>query len=144
MARRLLVVEAILTLAVARLAIAVLPFRSLQRFLTRDSNRAERSGEARNARVASVRAAIESAARRLPGQTVCFPRAVAAQSMLRRRGIGTTLYYGAARSCEEGLIAHVWLQDRDTGILGHELAPRYKVLAQYTAGPQKEGFVTHG
>ena len=139
MPRRFLVVEAIVALGIARMGIAVLPFRWLPRFFTREPNRPGRSGEARQAVVTAVRGAIQAAARRLPGQTMCFPRAVAAQSMLRRRGIVTTLYYGAATSEEEGLTTHVWLQDREAGIVGHELAPHYNVLARYTSGRQKEG-----
>ena len=137
MNRQILVVEAIVALGIARLGIAVLPSRWLARFFTREPNRPERSGEARQAVVTGVRRAIQAGARRLPGQTMCFPRAVAAQSMLRRRGIGTTLYYGAATSAEDGLTTHVWLQDQETGIVGHELAPRYRVLARYTPAPEE-------
>lgn len=56
---------------------------------------------------------------------------MAAQAMLRRRGIGTTLYYGAMTSPEGQLQAHAWLQSEDGGVVGHEAAPAYNVLATY-------------
>jgi hypothetical protein len=75
--------------------------------------------------------AISAGAARLPGQTVCFPRALVAQFMCRRRGIDATLIYGAAIS--DGLTAHVWVQDGDEGIVGCEDSGRFSILARFPA-----------
>jgi len=64
-------------------------------------------------------------------QTTCFSRAVAAQSMLRRRGIASTLFYGVAVFPGSGLRTHVWLQDGADGIVGHLAAKDYHPLARY-------------
>jgi hypothetical protein len=74
---------------------------------------------------------IDVAAWFLPCEMACFPRAIAAQTILRRFGISTTLYYGAATSPESGLTAHVWLQDGGEVIVGHHEAQDYQVLARY-------------
>jgi hypothetical protein len=58
--------------------------------------------------VQSVRWAIAAAARHLPWQPVCLPQAVAAQWMLRRRGIASTLYFGIAPGPEYQ--AHAWVR----------------------------------
>lgn len=129
--RRLRIVEAMLFLIAARVAIGVLPFGWLVRLFTIEpTRRPPRDDGGRRARE-DVRQAIASAARHLPGASLCFPRAVAAQAMLRRRGLPTTLYYGAAVRPGEGLVAHVWVQHEEEGIVGHEVALQYRVMARY-------------
>jgi hypothetical protein len=129
--RQLLVLEASLYLVVARLLLWLLPFKRLAWIFRLQPKRVSLSRESRGGLIADVRQAISSAARRLPGDSVCFPRAVAAQAMLRRRGLGTTLYYGAARSPERRLQSHVWLQDGEQGIVGHEQAGEYWVVGRF-------------
>lgn len=67
----------------------------------------------------------------LPFKIVCFPRGFAAQAMLRRRGITTTVYYGAASRSGRGLVTHVWVQDGAEGVMGLRAATGYKVIAKY-------------
>jgi hypothetical protein len=129
--RYLRIIEAAVWLIAARAAIALIPFKRLVRFFVLKPRPVDLSPEARQRALDEVRRAIASAAHRLPGEFVCFPQAVAAQAMLRRRGVPTTLYYGAALVPGEGLTAHVWLQDGETGVLGHESAMTYRVVARY-------------
>lgn len=129
--RRLLALEAALCLVVARLIIWLVPFKRLVWLFSFQPKRVGLSCESRGSLIAEVRHAIGSAARRLPGDSVCFPRAVAAQAMLRRRGVETTLYYGAGRSPERRLQSHVWLQAGEQGIVGHEQAGEYRVVGTF-------------
>lgn len=76
---------------------------------------------------------INVASQLLPGQTVCFPQAIVGQALLRRLGIGATLYYGAAVLPGRGLTAHVWLQDGPKVILGEIEGQDYHILAHYPA-----------
>lgn len=133
-ARRALLIEAAVSLLLARLALRVLPFRRIAAWLNRPPQRTELTGEERERIRKEVVWAIERTARQLPGETVCFPLGLAAQAMLRRRGISTTLYYGAATLPERGLTAHVWVQDGDEGVVGHREAGSYHVLARYPEG----------
>lgn len=135
MRRRLLAVEALVLLVVARIAIAVFPYRWLARAFSIETRTPELSGDARAEAIRSVQRAIAAAATRLPWESVCFPRAATAQTMLRRRGVATTLYYGAALHPGQGLTAHVWLQDAEHGVIGHETAGRYRILATYPDAP---------
>lgn len=147
-ARRVLLVEAAFDLILARFALRVLPFRRLKPFLARCVKRPEVSGPARKRLRADVVWAIGAAARRLPGKVVCFPRAIVAQAMLRRRGVGTTLYYGVTTLTEPGPTAHVWVQDGDEGVVGFGQKSWYRVLACYpegqTASGHTEGTDTEG
>jgi len=126
-----LFLEAVLLLAWSRVALRLLPFRHIAWFLDlpllrQRSDIPEREQECKN-----VEWAIGRGAMVLPGETVCFPRAIAAHVMCRTRGIDTTLYYGAAILPDSGLTAHVWLQDGLTGVVGKDTASAYCVLTQF-------------
>ncbi len=127
--------EALLCLSAARLALWMLPFARLAWFLKHSGQ--DKLHDAERTRVREgVQWAISEASLYLPGETVCFPRAIAAQMMLRRRGITTTLYYGAATLPTRELKAHVWLQDGAIGVVGHETAGEYHILARYPEAKQ--------
>ena len=111
--------EAACALTVAWAAIKILPFRMLMR--TTNIGRApdERSVADLNAVMVEVRRAIKRAARRLPWTIVCFPEALAAHWMLRRRGAPSQVHYGLRPSVEK-LSAHVWVTLAGEIIVGEE------------------------
>lgn len=129
--RKWLVVEAAFYLFLARFAVAVLPFGKLVWFLERRPKSQGLCETQRGLLRKEVSWAIAATAAHLPGKTVCFPRGIAAQAMLRRRGIAATLYYGAATIPDEGFVAHVWVQDGEQGVVGHLEAGQFNVLAVY-------------
>jgi hypothetical protein len=53
--------------------------------------------------------------------------------MLRRRGISSVLFFGAAPDGESGLAAHVWVRSGDFDVVGGKLATRFAVLASFPA-----------
>jgi hypothetical protein len=134
--RRLLLAEAVLNLAASWLAIHALPYRWLIKGFRRPLRGPQVRGEGRTYRVNEVRWAVDAASRGLPWRMKCFPRAVAAWWMLRRRGIPTVLYYGGATTAERGLTTHVWLQDGSHGVVGVAQAQGLAVLARYTAADE--------
>ncbi len=129
--RRWMLREAWVYLLLARLAIRFIPFRRLSWFFQRPAQRPEAAGEVRARIIKDVRWAIWTNTRHQRERIVCFPRAIAAQAMLRQRGVSTTLYYGAASQSDAGLTAHVWLQDGELGLIGHRTAAGHKVLARF-------------
>ncbi len=135
MASRIVLTEAAVYLLAARLALDIFSFQRLTRLWGRTSERPELVGVARVRARGEVRNAIMTIWRRAPKQTTCFHRAIAARAMLRRRGVSTTLCYGAANLTNRGLTTHVWLQDGDEGVIGYGIAQRdrYHILARYPA-----------
>lgn len=132
--RRALVTEAALLLLAARFAVRWIPYRRLTWFFERRAAGPEVTGERRLRLIKDIRGVIYQITGHGPDSIfVCFPRAIAAQAMLRRRGVSTTLYYGAQTVPGEGLKTHVWVMDGDIGVIGSLLAPGYKVLARYPA-----------
>ena len=128
---RVLVLEAALWLAVASFAIAVLPFRHLGRLAGIPIRRPQLPSQTRVTEVRRIRWAVVSTARRVPWRAVCFQQGLAAQFMLRRRGISSVLYYGAAPDKQNGLSAHVWVRDGDIEVIGGEAATRFASLVAF-------------
>ena len=128
---RLLLLEAMFCLATARLAIAALPFRHIGRLAAIPVRRPEPPQPKRLIEVCRIRRALLACSRRVPWRANCFEQGLAAQLMLRRRGIHSILYYGAALDDQRGLSAHVWVCDREMDVVGGELASRYAVLATF-------------
>lgn len=124
-----LLLEAAAELIAAGLVIRWLPFREI----LRRAGRAEReplAGTAnRQAICDRVKWAICACASRLPWRPLCFPQGLAAQRMLRRRGVPSIFYYGAQIE-NEGMSAHVWVCDQGRVIVGGRVPPDMRVLLQ--------------
>lgn len=118
-ADRLLLAESFAALSAARCALALLPprwiFRWLQRPLHKMPAQQPESPE-------RIRWAVLTVARYGPLSFVCFPQALAAHAMLRRRGIGSIMHYGVRRSADRQIRAHTWLEVENRMLLGGESA----------------------
>ena len=116
---RLLLLEAFAALSAARCALALLPARWIFRWLGRPlrTKRASVPGAPER-----IRWAVLAAARYGPLSFVCFPQALAAHAMLRRRGISSIMHYGVRRSADRQMRAHTWLEVDHRMLLGGETA----------------------
>ncbi len=131
LARRALAMEAAICLVGARLALLLVPFSWLARrwgaFVSATDPRvpAEQSaGAGRCAeRAVQISAAVTTASRRLPFQTLCLPRAMAARWMLQRRRIPSIMHFGAFRATEQPFGAHAWLEAEGVEVTGYPLGP---------------------
>ena len=104
-ARRRLVAEATLWLALAGLALLVLRFRTIARHLGQGLTPAEAAAKMANASVADgdpltlvrdIGWAVRRAADHVPFPALCLQQALAAKFMLRRRSITGALHLGVA------------------------------------------------
>ena len=127
--------EALLSLAVARLIVVAVPFRKVGHIASRPLLHVEPSLEIRAAAIRRVRWAVHAWARRVPWRALCYEQGLTAQSMLRRRGIHSQLYFGAAPNDRTGLAAHVWVRVEDTDVVGCEIADQFAVLAVFSTQP---------
>ncbi len=130
-----LLLEAFVLLGAARLAILLVPFHRLAGHLGR--LHAETPAEVSPVELAQARRigwAVVRAACVTPWVSNCFPQALAARLMLRRRAIAATLYLGVAlsgSSDQRTMEAHAWLRCGSliiTGGPGHE---RYTITARF-------------
>ena len=128
---RILLAEAVGTLAVASIAIRLMPFRKVVGALTAPTFRDGRDNVGDFQTIARTRWAIEACARLLPWRIVCFQKGLALYRMLHHRGIPCLLHYGVAQDEQRGLRAHVWLTYEGEAIIGAEEAPHFACLATY-------------
>ena len=128
---RVLLFEAMVALTFASLVIATLPFRNVMRLAEIPSANRKLAPEARIALRYAVQWAVSRGAQRIPWRAMCFPQALAAQWMLRRRGIASVLYYGAAPDDARGLIAHVWVCDGEIPVIGGAASAGMALLAKF-------------
>lgn len=128
-----LVAEALVAVAFAGFAIRLWSFNRILQFVGRPPAMASLSPAERAAIGARIGWAVPAAAKRLPWRATCFPQGLAAQWMLRRRGIAGTFYYGASIN-DASLDAHVWVMDGERGIVGVREASAMRTLVQVTAG----------
>ncbi len=127
---RLLLAEATAILAIASIAIHLLPFRRVVGAVTR--GRLGNADEAASlSEIGRARWAVEACARRLPWKIVCFQKGLAIQMLLRRRDVPTALHYGVAQDQERGLSAHVWVTYEGEAIIGGDRAAEYTCLATF-------------
>lgn len=128
-----LLAEAMILLAFSSAAIRFLPFTRIGKLA---SGRLGRKSLGPTDRLAAeVAWAVQACARRVPWRAVCFQQGLTSQIMLRRRGVDSTLYFGAAMGAESELAAHVWVKAGQTEVVGCQEAAGYAVLATYPPAP---------
>lgn len=85
--------------------------------------------------VATLRGPVRGWGRRVPWRALCFESALALRLMLARRGTGSTLHYGIART--DGLKAHVWLSVGDEIVIGGAEADGFTEVGTFPPGPPR-------
>lgn len=131
---RALLMEAMLLLAIGSLFIAVLPFRMVAALTAWGGRTADPSHDRIRLR-RRVGWAVQACASRVPWHAMCLQQSVAAQWMLRRRGVPATLVLGAAIDSKDGLIAHAWVRDGEVTVVGGDNLVKYAELAAFPSAP---------
>lgn len=135
--RGALLAEAALRLGMARAALRLRPFESVARrfggFVAPGTapaaDGAAEGGGAEAAR--KVAWAIAVAARRLPGEYLCLPQALAAQAMLRGRGVAACLHLGAGREESGPFEAHAWVEAAGVEVTGYPVPRQLRELGRF-------------
>jgi hypothetical protein len=135
--RRWLLLEAFATLLAARSSLVLLPVRWIFRWLESPPRHPAVSDDA--GIVESIRWAVLTVARYGPLSFVCFPQALAAHAMLRRRGIRSIMHYGVRRSADRRMRAHTWLEVDHRMLLGGESAMLFAPIHSTGTGTEGTG-----
>jgi hypothetical protein len=104
-AERWLALEAVVMLGLAQFVLLIVPFRHIAAGLRRMPETAVHDRELNR----RVREAVTLAARNMPWNAVCLPRAITAKMMLARRGCGSAVHFGATLGKDGKIDAHAWL-----------------------------------
>ena len=126
---RVLLVEAVVALGLARLLILTIPFRWIvPRLEARPRHRAQMAHRA--ASIRQIEQVLGVVSRRTPWRSNCLAQGLAGKAMLARRGIASELSLGVARE-DNRLAAHAWLQCDGRVITGAEGRERYTVISTF-------------
>jgi hypothetical protein len=111
---RTLLVRALLTLAVARLILWLLPFKTVRKLLT------PRRLGARSSVITTERVqwAVNNAQRVIPDAT-CLPQAVTAEALLTRAGHPVLLRIGVMKTTAGKFLAHAWAESEGRIVVGN-------------------------
>ena len=132
-AHKLLIMEAVFWLCLAKVAIHAASFRKLSELLGKHMHKAAPSISTTNEKntVANVSYAIWTASESLPFGAKCLVRATAGKWMLWRHGYASTLFLGATMNDEKGLHAHAWLKCGDIFVAGFNGHQEFKVVSYF-------------
>ena len=131
--RRRLLWEALIALALARFAMLLIPFRRIAAWLGTPGTEGPHNATAGQVEVATeVGWAVSCLARRVPWDSRCLAQAIAATWMLRRRGLESTVTFGADRGDSRDFVAHAWLRFGPRLITGSVGCEKFKTLTSLT------------
>lgn len=135
---RALLLEALLSIGLARVAIRALPFRRVAAMFHLEQGESTGSLPLELVdRAARVGWAVRTASIRVPRQSTCLTQGLAGMAMLRRRDIPGTLTLGVAkgRTQSEPIEAHAWLRCGDTILTGGSGHVTFTVISSFRMAP---------
>lgn len=128
-------IESLVILTMVKLQLLLLPY-SKWRFQsacfqceTLKNNRPE------VAQIQAIARAISGVARTLPWQAKCLDQAIAADYMLTRRKLPSTLYLGMAKNETAQWIAHAWVRCGNEWVVGYRPHDHFTVVGTYARMP---------
>ncbi|MDP9485753.1 MAG: lasso peptide biosynthesis B2 protein [Actinomycetota bacterium] len=119
-ADRRLLIEATLLLGMVAPGLRLLPFETVRRLMARAAQTLARSQKSDDDSAKRAVWAVMAASRYVPraGAGVCLTQALAAQTMLARRGHPALLRIGVVKDEERRLQAHAWLESGGEVVIG--------------------------
>jgi hypothetical protein len=144
--RRGLVAEACLQLALAEIRLRLLPLkhqglRDLEPAGTASSPGAPGATQEQVDRqtASDVGWAVTRIAAPFPTAAMCLAQAMAARAMLRRRGIGSILHLGVAKSRAAPFEAHAWLEAAGVEVTGYPVPPHLREIGCLVSDRARRG-----
>lgn len=129
--QRGLIAEAMLLTWLARLAVRLIPFSWIVRWIEHKASSHQSAKIPEPALIYSLRRAVKTASRNALWKSVCMQQSLAMYSMLSRRGYGSTLRMGAKINPEGKIEAHAWLESNGQVILGEDGMAGMTPLARF-------------
>ncbi len=126
-AEKWLLIKALVLVWLVRLALWILPFSWTKSILGRWNNNPPSRLAAKRLPAERIAWAVTRSSRLVPGARHCLTQALAAHSLLLRRGYPTSSHIGVARDEAGKLIAHAWVECEGVVLVGGD-----QDLAKYT------------
>jgi len=124
--------QAYIGLGLSWAALRTLPFRRIASHLGAPMGDTPNTIAPAHADIARrVSWAVRRASALTPWPSVCLPQAITAKVLLRRHGVASTMYLGAAFDERQAFMAHAWLRCGSLYVTGGEGREHYGVLASF-------------
>lgn len=134
-ARKFLLCEALASLAAARIVLACVPFRRIAAWLGTSGAEGPAGATPEETRTAeAVGWAVGVMGGRVPWDGRCLAQALAATSMLRRRGVEGTVSFGVCEGESAEFDAHAWLRVGTLIVTGGPGHDRFKTITTFARG----------
>ena len=132
-----------LLLGLYRALILTLPLKRMAPFYGEDlgvENWVPLANPAQIRRACAIRSTISIAAKYCPWTANCYPKALAARTLLRLYPVPHAIYFGLARSDEpKGMDAHAWVMAGPVPVSGGASFGRYRVVRMFVGrAPTRE------
>lgn len=122
-------------LAILRLAILVIPFRTLAKYFLQPKNNplGSKLNPAKHAGYARLIGRTTAlVAKHTPWQSKCLVQALTCRILLRHYSIANIFYLGIGKDEENKFMAHAWVNcARETIIGGSNSFEQYKIISQF-------------
>ena len=131
---RLLLLEALFFLGLARLLMLSIPFKKLASIMGKANTetimeRSEKSDQQKN----TLRRIVHQASEKTWWESKCLVRAIALAWMLKRRGYSYTIYLGVGKDEKNEMIAHAWIRSGDVWLSGEEQRDKFTVVGTFSS-----------
>lgn len=131
--QKLLLGEALASLAIARIAMVCIPFRWIAAWLGTPGAQSSTTLTDEESCVArQIGWAVSTLGPRVPWDGRCLAQALAATFMLRRRAMNGTVSFGVSHDESGKLIAHAWLRCGSVLVTGGPGHDRFKTLTTFS------------
>lgn len=129
---KLISIEAVFLMALARLSILFVPFRHVAARMGKPMEESsEEVSEELLKTAKEISWIIQKASRYTPWESKCLVKALASLIMLKKRNIPCTLYLGMAKDKTNKLSAHAWLRCGRSILLGDYERPGFTTVAYF-------------
>jgi hypothetical protein len=128
-----------LLLILSRAVIELLPLRRITKHLGSPmvETPSDQLGPDTSRYVRRVAWCIRKLSPHTPTESNCYPQALTARLLLHRKGIPSTVYYGAAfEAGRSGLETHVWVRCGPLIVTGGGVGRRFKPLSYFADEPR--------
>jgi len=133
--RKILLMEALCFLGLARLALLIFDFKMIAPHLGKRTEYTPPAREEKCLRreAGKVGWAVATMSRYTPWESKCLVQAMAAKIMLNRRKIRNTLYLGVAKDEVGHMIAHAWVKCGGIPLTGAMSAEKFTVVSAFSS-----------
>ena len=127
----LMILEAIVFLIFAKLLLVVVPFSWLSRYMGELVDTPPNDTFVKSNEVSLISRAIVKANRNIPFETACYPQALAAKLLLKRRNLDSTVFIGVQKDDLGRISGHAWLKYGECVVTGKEKHETFNIIAIY-------------